>query len=57
MDERHERVLRQWAAKVISDLPPDDEDARKVLAYAENFLESFLVSKKPAAGEKRTAIN
>ena len=40
--QRHERLLRQWAAKVINILPADDNDSRKVLAYGNQLLENYL---------------
>jgi hypothetical protein len=47
--ERHERALRQWAAKIAADLPTSDDDARKVLAYTEQILDSFIANGKSEA--------
>lgn len=37
-----ERRLRQWAAKIVSDLPSDDLDAHRVLHLAEQLLDQWL---------------
>lgn len=47
-----ERLLRKWAAGIISDLPPDEEDSRRVLELAREMFETTLTRralvKRPA---------
>jgi hypothetical protein len=37
-----ERRLRQWAARIVSDLPPDDVEASRVLKLAGELRRSWL---------------
>lgn len=37
-----ERRLRRWAARVVSDLPPDAEEAARVLTLASELRRSWL---------------
>jgi hypothetical protein len=41
-----ERRLRQWAAKVVSDLPSDGDEARRVLELAEQLRVEWLADSK-----------
>lgn len=45
-DERHDRVLRQFAVKVLDCLPLNDDDARRVLEHSRSLLENFLAIKR-----------
>jgi len=38
------RVLRQIASKIIYDLPPDDDDSRRVLRLASEMFEKFIAT-------------
>jgi hypothetical protein len=46
-----ERRLRQWAAKIVSDLPSDGDDARRVLELAEQLRVQWLAGLGEAAHE------
>lgn len=37
-----DRRLRQWACKLVSDLPSDSADALAVLRYAEQLLKTWV---------------
>lgn len=37
-----ERRLRQWAARIVSDLPPDDSEAARFLKLAGELRRSWL---------------
>jgi hypothetical protein len=41
-----ERRLRQWAAKIVSDLPSDGDEARRVLELAEQLRVEWLADSK-----------
>lgn len=58
-DPRHQRVLRQWAAKIVADLPPSDADSRQVLAYANQLLDNYLGADadRREATERHAAMN
>jgi hypothetical protein len=44
--EAKERRLRQWAAKIVSDLPSDGDEARRVLELAEQLRVGWLADSK-----------
>jgi hypothetical protein len=41
-----ERRLRQWAAKIVSDLPSDADETRRVLELAEQLRVGWLADSK-----------
>lgn len=44
-----ERHYRQWAAKIVSELPSDEEGGRRVLQLAEAMRREWLAAKGGAA--------
>jgi len=47
--EAKERRLRQWAARILSDLPPDPVEAKRVLQLAERMRKEWLADQRGAA--------
>lgn len=45
-----DRRLRQWAARIVSDLPPDPADAKQVLSLAEQLRRQWLVDQRAPKG-------
>lgn len=46
MDSNLDAWLRRQAVHIVDELPDDPGHMLKVLAYAREFVESFLVSRK-----------
>lgn len=47
--EQHETHLKRAALNLVSQLPDNLEDARRVLAYAERLLTDFVAPTPPPA--------
>lgn len=52
--ERHQRLLRQWAAKIVSELPSRD-DAPRVLMLARQLASSWLAPVSGRTAKSRLA--